>query len=109
MVNLSGRGDKDINTVANIAGIKKFKIMSRISKTFSLLKKSNNKKALIPFITAGDPSIEMTNKILHQLVKSGADMIELGIPFSDPMADGPVIQRASEKSARKQCWNKKNI
>ena len=71
--------------------------MSRISKTFSLLK-SNNKKALIPFITAGDPSVEMTKKILHQLVESGADMIELGIPFSDPMADGPVIQRASERA-----------
>jgi len=71
--------------------------MSRISKTFSLLK-SNNKKALIPFITAGDPSVEMTKKILHQLVDSGADMIEIGIPFSDPMADGPVIQRASERA-----------
>ena len=71
--------------------------MSRITKTFSLLK-SNNKKALIPFITAGDPSVEMTKKILHQLVDSGADMIELGIPFSDPMADGPVIQRASERA-----------
>ena len=71
--------------------------MSRISKTFSLLK-SNNKKALIPFITAGDPSVEMTIKILHQLVESGADMIELGIPFSDPMADGPVIQMASERA-----------
>ena len=67
--------------------------MSRITKTFSLLK-SKNKKALIPFITAGDPSVEMTKKILHQLVQSGADMIELGIPFSDPMADGSVIQRA---------------
>ena len=71
--------------------------MNRISKTFSLLK-SNNKKALIPFITAGDPSVEMTKRILHQLVESGADMIELGIPFSDPMADGPVIQRASERA-----------
>ena len=71
--------------------------MSRISNTFSLLK-SKDKKALIPFVTAGDPSAEMTKKILHQLVDSGADMIELGIPFSDPMADGPVIQRASERA-----------
>lgn len=71
--------------------------MSRIQNHFTLLKKSN-KKALIPFITAGDPHPSETVKLMNALVSSGADMIELGIPFSDPMADGPVIQRASERA-----------
>jgi tryptophan synthase alpha chain len=56
------------------------------------------KKALIPFITAGHPKPEMTVTIMHQLVQSGADVIELGMPFSDPMADGPVIQLSSEQA-----------
>ena len=71
--------------------------MSRIQTVFSALKASN-KKALIPYITAGDPHPKHTVAMLHAMVKSGADMIELGIPFSDPMADGPVIQRASERA-----------
>ena len=71
--------------------------MSRIKTVFTHLK-ANHRKALIPYITAGDPHPEHTIDLLHQLVKSGADMIELGIPFSDPMADGPVIQRASERA-----------
>lgn len=71
--------------------------MSRIQTVFSHLKASN-KKALIPYITAGDPHPKHTVELLHALVASGADMIELGIPFSDPMADGPVIQRASERA-----------
>ncbi len=71
--------------------------MSRIETCFSALK-NNNKKALIPFITAGDPSLDMTVGLMHVLTKAGADIIELGVPFSDPMADGPVIQRASERA-----------
>jgi|TARA_B110000444_G_scaffold250373_1_gene276651 tryptophan synthase alpha chain len=71
--------------------------MSKINTVFTELSKEN-KKALIPFITAGDPHPNMTVDLLHALVESGADMIELGIPFSDPMADGPVIQRASERA-----------
>lgn len=71
--------------------------MSRIQTVFSALK-ANNKKALIPYITAGDPHPKHTVNLMHTMVKSGADMIELGIPFSDPMADGPVIQRASERA-----------
>lgn len=59
---------------------------------------ANNKKALVPFITAGDPSKESTVEIMHALVKGGADIIELGVPFSDPMADGPTIQRSSERA-----------
>jgi len=71
--------------------------MSRIQTTFAILKQSG-KKALIPFITAGDPHPDQTVAMLHGLVKAGADLIELGVPFSDPMADGPVIQRASERA-----------
>ncbi|MGB7815500.1 MAG: tryptophan synthase subunit alpha [Methylotenera sp.] len=71
--------------------------MSRIQTVFAALR-ANNKKALIPYITAGDPHPKHTVNLLHTLVASGADMIELGIPFSDPMADGPVIQRASERA-----------
>jgi tryptophan synthase alpha chain len=71
--------------------------MSRITPTFELLK-AKGKKALIPFITAGDPGKGLTVPLMHALVEAGADVIELGVPFSDPMADGPVIQRASERA-----------
>jgi len=71
--------------------------MSRIQTTFANLKKTG-KKALIPYITAGDPHPKVTVQLMHTLVKNGADAIELGVPFSDPMADGPVIQRASERA-----------
>ncbi len=71
--------------------------MSRIQQCFSQLK-ANNKTALIPFVTAGDPNPGITVPLMHTLVESGADIIELGVPFSDPMADGPVIQRASERA-----------
>jgi len=71
--------------------------MSRIQTTFAQLKQSG-KKALIPYITAGDPHPKFTVELMHAMVKAGADMIELGVPFSDPMADGPVIQRASERA-----------
>ncbi|MEJ2453515.1 MAG: tryptophan synthase subunit alpha [Candidatus Thiodiazotropha sp.] len=71
--------------------------MSRIAEKFSQLK-ADGRKALIPFITAGDPLPEITVDLMHDLVAAGADIIELGVPFSDPMADGPVIQRASERA-----------
>ena len=71
--------------------------MSRIPGRFAELK-SRGRKALIPFITAGDPNPEITVDLMHGLVGAGADLIELGVPFSDPMADGPVIQRASERA-----------
>lgn len=71
--------------------------MSRIKTVFAELK-AQGKKALIPYITAGDPHPDQTVPLLHALVEAGADMIELGVPFSDPMADGPVIQRASERA-----------
>ncbi|MEN8686512.1 MAG: tryptophan synthase subunit alpha [Desulfuromonadales bacterium] len=71
--------------------------MSNISATLSLLKEQG-KKALVTFITAGDPNLETSEKIVHTLIESGVDMIELGFPFSDPMADGPTIQLASERA-----------
>ncbi len=71
--------------------------MSRIQTTFAALKQTG-KKALVPYFTAGDPHPRFTVELMHTLVNSGADIIELGVPFSDPMADGPVIQRASERA-----------
>ena len=73
--------------------------MSRIQATFENLKQ-RQRKALIPFITAGDPDPVITVALLHALVEAGADILELGVPFSDPMADGPTIQRASERALK---------
>lgn len=70
---------------------------SRISKRFAALAGSG-KSGLVTFVTAGDPSPAATVSIMHALVRGGADVIELGVPFSDPMADGPIIQRASERA-----------
>ena len=75
--------------------------MSRIKKTFADLKK-RGETALIPFITAGDPDLATTLKIMRQLERGGADCIELGIPFSDPTADGPTIQHSSERALKKK-------
>lgn len=74
--------------------------MSRISTLFTRLQ-TEGRKALIPFATAGDPDLATTLKLMSAMVENGADIIELGIPFSDPMADGPVIQRASERALAK--------
>ncbi len=71
--------------------------MSRIAGCFEQLKQQG-RTALIPFVTAGDPKPEVTVPLMHAMVEAGADIIELGVPFSDPMADGPVIQRASERA-----------
>jgi tryptophan synthase alpha chain len=71
--------------------------MGRIEATFARLKREG-RRGLIPFITAGDPDLETTGKLLVELARAGATVIELGVPFSDPMADGPVIQRASERA-----------
>ena len=71
--------------------------ISRIAATFSRLSQAH-RKALIPFITAGDPHPDLTLPLMRALVEGGADIIELGVPFSDPMADGPTVQRASERA-----------
>jgi len=70
--------------------------MTRIANTFAALR--GERAALIPFLTAGDPEPGETVALMHRLVDAGADLIELGVPFSDPMADGPVIQRASQRA-----------
>ena len=71
--------------------------MGRIADCFAALR-ARHKTALIPFVTAGDPQPEVTVPLLHTLVDQGADILELGVPFSDPMADGPVIQQSSERA-----------
>lgn len=73
--------------------------MNRIDTRFAQLA-SAGRKALVPFVTAGDPSLAATVPVMHALVEAGADVIELGVPFSDPMADGPTIQRASERALK---------
>lgn len=74
--------------------------MSRIAATFEALR-ANGRKALIPYVTAGDPYADGTVDIMVAMARGGADVIELGVPFSDPMADGPVIQKASERALAK--------
>jgi len=71
--------------------------MSRINATFAALK-AQKRKALIPFVTAGFPYADITPELMHGMVAAGADVIELGVPFSDPSADGPVIQKAGDKA-----------
>ena len=71
--------------------------MTRIADKFTELRNAN-RKAFIPYITAGDPDLETTARLIFELEASGSDVLELGVPFSDPMADGPVIQRASERA-----------
>ncbi|HEX8090702.1 MAG TPA: tryptophan synthase subunit alpha [Blastocatellia bacterium] len=73
--------------------------MSRIESKFKSLK-DEGRKAFVPYITAGDPDLETTARLMLELERRGSDVIELGVPFSDPMADGPVIQRASERALR---------
>lgn len=73
--------------------------MSRIAEVFENLRRENQ-RGFIPFITAGDPNLEATHGLMLELARVGASVIELGVPFSDPMADGPVIQRASERALR---------
>ena len=72
---------------------------SRIDAAFARLQ-TEKRKALIPFITVGDPALAVTVPLMHEMVRAGVDVIELGVPFSDPMADGPVIQRASERALK---------
>ena len=71
--------------------------MTRLQARLDGLRRAR-RSALVPFMTAGDPSLDATEPVMHALVDAGADVIELGVPFSDPMADGPVIQRSSERA-----------
>ena len=85
VVGLSGRGDKDVASIARYKGLK---FMNKLKQVF-------NKKAFIPYITAGDPSLDITEQLIIEMSEAGADLIELGIPFSDPVAEGQVIQDAN--------------
>jgi tryptophan synthase alpha chain len=71
--------------------------MGRLAETFAGLRE-RGERALVPFVTAGDPDLETTEALVPALVKAGADVVEIGVPFSDPMAEGPTIQRASERA-----------
>jgi tryptophan synthase alpha chain len=71
--------------------------MNRLESSFAALR-SEGRKALVPYITSGHPTRGSTVALMHALVEGGADVIELGVPFSDPMADGPTIQRSNEKA-----------
>lgn len=73
--------------------------MSRLSESFERLRREGG-RGLVPFVTAGDPDLETTRALIVELARAGATAIELGVPFSDPVADGPVIQRASERALR---------
>ncbi|MGH7961979.1 MAG: tryptophan synthase subunit alpha, partial [Candidatus Binatia bacterium] len=73
--------------------------MTRISDTFAALR-ARGETALIPYIAVGDPDLDTTYDLVHELARQGADLIELGVPFSDPMADGPTLQRAAERALR---------
>src|SRR5205814_9532021 len=74
-------------------------VVSRIHSAFERLARER-RKALIPYVTAGDPRAEVTVPLMRALVAAGADVIELGVPFSDPLAHGPVIQRSSERAPK---------
>jgi tryptophan synthase alpha chain len=76
--------------------------MSRITETFAALKR-DHRRGFIPFITAGDPDLKTTLQLIVELAQAGVTLIELGVPFTDPMADGPVIQRASERALKHGC------
>ncbi|HCC69407.1 MAG TPA: tryptophan synthase subunit alpha [Nitrospiraceae bacterium] len=82
--------------------------MNRIEKTFKKLKKES-RKAFIPYIMSGDPNLEATERFVIELEECGADIIELGVPFTDPLADGPTIQRASERALKEGITLKKVI
>ena len=71
--------------------------MTRITDTFAALR-ARGEAALIPYITAGDPDLEVTFQLVCEFEKQGADLVELGVPFSDPMADGPIIQASSQRA-----------
>jgi tryptophan synthase alpha chain len=71
--------------------------MSRISQTFERVRQYHQ-CALIPYVTAGDPDLDMTKRLVREMVRRGGDIIELGVPFSDPLADGPIVQRASQRA-----------
>ena len=78
--------------------------MSKIRQAFK-----NKKKCFIPFITGGDPNLEVSKELILAMAAAGADIIEIGIPFSDPTAEGPVIQEANERALKAGCTDRKSV
>ena len=98
VVNLSGRGDKDVTEVMRIMPGNGLNDNDANRKNVCAAEVGKAARRFIPYITAGDPSLDVTLDLVLALEKAGADIIELGVPFSDPIADGPVIQRATERA-----------
>ena len=104
LVNLSGRGDKDVMSVqkrlprrGTLRREGRGALMSRLARTFARLR-ANGRGGLVTYLTAGDPDADRSVALLVAVARAGADVLEVGVPFSDPLADGPVIQRASERA-----------
>ncbi len=98
LVNLSGRGDKDVLSVQHVlAPGAEGALMSRLANVFGALKRTG-RGGLVTYLTAGDPDADRSAALLVAVARAGADVLEIGVPFSDPLADGPVIQRASERA-----------
>ncbi len=101
LVNLSGRGDKDVMSVqkrlATAPREGRGAVMSRLAQTFERLRTAK-RGGLVTYLTAGDPDADRSVDLLVAVAQAGADVLEVGVPFSDPLADGPVIQRASERA-----------
>ena len=97
MVNLSGRGDKDMGILAREMKLDWCRGVRRVRRC-RLCDSVRKKPGIVAYLTAGDPDLATTREIALAAIDNGADVIELGVPFSDPLADGPVIQRASERA-----------
>ena len=95
LVNLSGRGDKDVQTVEQ--RLKERRRCRALTPRFATCA-TQGRTGLVTYVTAGDPDLERSREILVRLDRAGADVLEVGVPFSDPLADGPVIQRATERA-----------
>ena len=95
LVNLSGRGDKDVQTVEQkLQEAQTCRALRPLPRPAS----ARSRTGLVTYVTAGDPDLETSGEILLTLDRAGADVLEVGVPFSDPLADGPVIQRATERA-----------
>ena len=99
LVNLSGRGDKDVHNrcQGDGGGIMSGRGEARLKEVFEAAKKEN-RSAFMPYLSGGDPSLEATEKLLRAYEEAGADLVEFGVPFSDPIADGPTIQSAGDRA-----------
>ena len=97
LVNLSGRGDKDVHSVEKAHSPIGAGLMSRLQQSFERMKAAG-RGGLVAYLTAGDPDPDTSAAVITAVARAGADVVEIGVPFSDPLADGPVIQRAIERA-----------